>query len=148
MLVESVQFGPGQRDRTWLDDAEILRDPDCGLRMVPGDHHHPDPRSVRFFDGHRSFGAGWVDDPYRADEDQVMLQVLRRLGGLPLDERPVGHRERTQRVCGEFGDISKDLLPEFLGQLYDVSSHSNLSAASQKYIGGALVISTKESPCS
>ena len=105
--------------------------------MVPGDHHHPDPGSVRLSDRHRSFGAGWVDDPHRADEDQVMLQILRRLGGLALDERSVGHRQRTQRVCGELGDIGQDLLPDLIGQLDDIGSYPDPGAASQQHIRGA-----------
>ena len=107
--------------------------------MVPGDHHHPDPRSVRFSDGHRSFRTGWVDDPHRADEDQGMLQILRRFSALVPDDRSVGHRQRTQRVCGEFGHIRKNPLPDFVGQLDDIGSYSDPVAASQQHIWRAFL---------
>jgi hypothetical protein len=106
--------------------------------MVPGDHHHANPGSVRVADCHRSFWAGWVDDPYRADEDQVMLQILRRLGSLAVGQRSIGHRERTQRVSGKLGHIRKDAVSDLLGQLDDVIFYPGPGAASQQHIRGAL----------
>ena len=93
-----------------LLDAELLSDPSCGTRMVPGDHDHTDAGTLRIGDGVDHLGSRRVDDADDTEMDETVLEGLIDLDG-DLVESTVGDGQRAKRVVGEPFDVAQNRVP-------------------------------------
>ena len=138
-VVQRVQLAARQHRSTGVGDTQIDRNACGSARVVAGDHDHADAGPVRLADGDGGLGARRVDDAHRADVDQALFQVGRRIGvGRHLrvcGQRAACHGQRAQRGVGHAVHVGQDAGARGIVKPHHRAAQQHLGAVRQQHIG-------------
>ncbi len=137
-IVERLDFGPGQHQAARRQQTDLSGDGFGRFTVVTGNHDGAQSCSARHFQRLDGFGTRRVDHAEHADEDEVLLDSLRRHVFRERLHRAAGHCEHAQGLTRQVAVLFEDRRSPFGIQRDQPAGFEALCAEIKHDIGRAL----------
>ena len=151
LVGQAIKLVAGQRLTVLGDDAKIGGYAGGGQRMIAGDHHRTDARTMGLGHGITHLGTRRIDDGDHAVPDKIGFDGLGLIGdvghlarGVDAHTGNIGQdaglqrtarlTERAIRLGGKTFDGGENRLTVAFGEFADLSAHADTRAVAQQHV--------------